>query len=325
MARRPREEEEDPTLESPEAKRRRFDAILAFADDPGAPGGIHGEIWINEVLNHVDSAVDLVRLKHAHPVFAAEFFRLMSALYDRHFVSRFTGRPFLIAAVVKERSLSRTQIRPERRIWEAYSYMSEMCRMTLVATLASNTRPVAFFSKLLGPGTNSVMLPRSDIPEERHFFVGVPPRFVWGWLHDITPTAGVHFYDAEPFDDHRDLVLPGRDWTEDEKEWAVIRIDFVVQVKRGVMADCAHGRVVTDDPTLQRRREGRGFFFLDDFDPEPVWRSSALGEFAFPVQALVGAGFDRAERIEIDIHSFYRTQQLPSDYVLYTTPPTLSL
>ncbi len=64
------------------------------------------------------------------------FPKLLWALYDRHFVSVFTGKTPRFVTFIKTRAMMRPHVPEKQRALEAYAYMSALYRLTLIMALA---------------------------------------------------------------------------------------------------------------------------------------------------------------------------------------------
>ena len=303
--RRDRPADED---EGPPAKRSRVDELVArLPEIEHHPD----QVWMQEILSYIDSAVDLVRMRRVSRRFEQLFPQLLESLYDRHFVSRFTGEPFAIAATIKQRMALRTDLDEGKRIWRAYSYMSEMCRLTVVSTFMVET------------GGMDDRSAREHMQDTVKWARGTADVIYPGRRPPFPPIMATTFYDWAG-DHNAEYKI-----VKDTKTMPVSLLRELMHSARHhdpPFAISAESKIVRVSLSLRRSEKlfakGRllngAFFFLDDFDPEVLWRSqqpTIEGEY------IRITDFPRWRDIDYDIEHYPSTvdgRPPTDDYVIYS-------
>lgn len=160
--RRRREDEGD----GPPAKIPRIEvaqaAVARFAPDQEIPD----EVLEHEVMPNVDSPVDLAAIGLTSRRMVAAYHRVLWKLYERHFRSPLTGRPYSVAVHI------RAEVWPMNPV-EAYALMNRVVRQTLRACIPFQ-RHARHINAL---ATSLLMRPRLDPPvRDFLFFVDVWKR-----------------------------------------------------------------------------------------------------------------------------------------------------
>ena len=195
---------------------------------------------------------------------------------------------------------------PAQQALEAYSYMSELYRMTFVSECATMTT-FATVSEQLGPGSGRAMQPHRGVPRLRAA-VRIDEDFPNGTNLSFRQIGG-----GEDVTLHPDLKWKRKKTKTSEPPDQVFTyaVDFVMDDD------------VTEQFALIREIRGWGGVWIDALDPEVIWRRRP---YYLPspdlTRALIHAGFPRTREMRTDVGLFYRDADEANleDYRMYTAP-----